>query len=344
MKRNTILVALAVVLAGGLAWFFSQKKATPKLSEVAQSLQSDPQLIKLSAQLAEDPDNDSLLYRRAEVYYGLDAYDEAIQDLTRAIQLDSMRPAYYHLLADTYLDYARPNDSRNAINTLVTAERKFPGRIPTLLKLSEFQLIVRQHSDALTTLDKILQQDPQNGDAFFLTGRVALDKGDTIRAIVALRKAVQFDSGIKDAWMFLGKIYSERDNPLALQCFDNALRLDSTDLEAREYKGVYYKRRGEHQKAFAVYRDIILRNPDYANAYFDLGMLYLELDSVPKAYTHFDIAIKSDPLFVKAYYYRGIASEAMGNKDAALGDYTQASKMAPGYVDAKDAKARLEKK
>jgi len=343
MKRNTIITA-ALLVAGGLAGYFFLKKAPPKpLSEVARELQADPELTRFNALLAQDPENDSLLYLRARAYYQLDAYDEAIRDLSQAIRLDSLHPAYYHLLADTYLDYARPNDSKNAINTLLTAAYKFPGRVPTLLKLSEFQLIVLQHDDALATVGKILERDPENADAFFMAGRVALDMGDTVRSIVSLKKAVQYDSGIKDAWMFLGKIYADLGNPQAIQCFDNVLRLDSMDLKAREYKGVFYKLSGDHPKAFAAYRDLIIHNPDYANAYFDIGMLYLELDSLSNAYTNFDIAIKADPLFVKAYYYRGIASEEMGNKEAALGDYIQANKMSPNYKEAKEARMRLEK-
>ena len=344
MKHRTLLIAALALAGAALAFFLFRKKAPQKLSEVALELQTDPRLVRLSDQRARDPENDSLLWRRAEAYYDLNAYDEAISDLTQAIRLDSMHPAYYHLLADTYLDYARPNDSKKAINTLLTAAYKFPGRIPTLLKLSESQLIVRQHQDALATLSKVLEQDPENGDAFFMTGRVALDMGDTVRAIVSLKKAVQRNSDIPDAWMFLGRIYTDLNNPQAVQCFDNVLRLDSTNLEAREYKGVYYKRRSEYEKAFAIYRDIVIRNPDYANAYFDMGIMYLDLDSLPKSYDHFDIAIKTDPLFVKAYYYRGVVSEEMGNRDAALADYTQANKMSPGFVDAKEARARLEKK
>ncbi|HMX41780.1 MAG TPA: tetratricopeptide repeat protein [Saprospiraceae bacterium] len=344
MKHRTLLLLALALLVGAGAFFLLRKKPQPKVPEVQLELQNDPRLLRLNALLAEDPKNDSLLYRRAAAYYDLDAYDEAIADLQQAIQLDSTHPAYYHLLADSYLDYARPNDSKNAINAMLAAAHKFPERIPTLLKLSEVQLIVRQHSDALGTLDKVLQRDPQNGDAYFMTGRIALDMSDTTRAIVAFKKAVQYDATLGEAWMFLGQLYTALNNPQALQCFDNVLRLDSTDLEAREYKGVFHKRRGEYAKAFAVYRDIVVRNPDYANAYFDMGIMYLDQDSLQKAYDHFSMATKTDPLFVKAYYYRGVSSEEMGNQEAALADYRQANKMSPGYKEAKEAKERLEKK
>ena len=178
---------------------------------------------------------------------------------------------------------------------------------------------------------------------FFMTGRIALDMGDTTRAIKALQRAVQLDATNFDAWMFLGKIMTNRNDPVAIQYFDNALRLDSTDLEAREYKGILYKRRGEFEKAFEVYRDIIVRNPDYANAYFDMGLIYLEQDSLQKAFDNFNIAVQVDQLFVKGYFYRGLTAELQGNIDAARLDYEQANKMSPAWEEPKEALKRLGK-
>lgn len=343
-NRNILLAIVAVVLAGWAVWtFMPEKKAKPS-TQVAQELQADPELAKLTALLEEDPNNDTLLYLRAATYYKMDAFDEALGDLESAMKRDSMQPEYYHLLADVLLDYARPNDSRRAIEVLKLAAERFPNRLTTLLKLSEFQLIVRKHADALATLDKVLQRDPQNAEAFYMAGRVALDKGDTTNAIASLQRSVKINADNADAWFFLGRIFSNRNNPVAVQFYDNALRVDSTYLEAQEFKAVFYKRRGDFAKAFTIYRDLLLRDPDYANAYFDMGAIYLEQDSFSKAYDNFNIATKVDPIFVKAYFYRGVASEKMGNLDAALADYKQASGMSPEYVEAQEAKARLEKK
>lgn len=325
------------LLSLGTVLFFSCKKDAPKKTGAPQ----DPQLATLNALLAQHPNDDSLLYRRAGVYYKLEGYDEALADVAKALAIDSSHAAYYDLMADVLLDYARPNDSKHAIEVLEKAAAKFPDNLHTLLKLSEFYLIVRQHSQALATIDKVLRRDPQNPEGFFMTGRVALDMGDTTRAIKALEKASQLDASNADAWMFLGKIMTNRNDPVAIQYFDNALRLDSTNLEAREFKGVLYKRRGEFDKAFAVYRDIIARNPDYANAYFDMGVIYLELDSLQKAYDNFNIAVQVDQLFVKAYYYRGQTSELQGNTDAAKQDYLQASQMSPNWPEPKAALEKL---
>ncbi len=338
-----IRTALFSSLVGCLFLMFSCKNE-PKIAPSDAAGGQNPELARLNEWLAQDPSNDSLLYLRAEEYYNLDAYDEALQDLKTAIEYDSLQPQYYHLLADVLLDYARPNDSKRAIDVLLTAAYLFPDRIPTLLKLSEFQLIVKQHGKALATLDKILKQHPQHAEAFFMAGRVALDKGDTTNAIKSLQKSAQFDAENVGAWVFLGRIFSEKNNPIALKYYDNALRLDSTDLEIYEFKAAFYKRRGEFDKAFDVYCDIISRDHEYSNAYFDMGIIYLEQDSLDKAKQHFDIAIQTDPLFYRAIYYRGVVLEQQGKTDQAWENYDQAARMAPGFKEAEDAAKRLKKK
>lgn len=330
------------LLTGMLSACKNDVKNAP-LTAAAEAQMHDPELSRINALVEKDPANDSLLYRRAELFWKNDVFDRALSDISEAMHIDSMRPAYYHLMADILLDYARPNDSKRAIEVLTTAARKFPTRIPTLLKLSEFHLVVRQHQMALYTLDQVLQQDARNAEAYALAGRVALDKKDTLNAIKSLQKSVQYDAFNSDAWMMLGRIFSVKNNPQALQCFDNAIRVDTTLLEARELKAAFYKRQGRFDEAFALYRDIIHRNPDYSNAFFDMGTIYLEMDSLQKAYDHFDMAAKTDALFVKAWYYRGIASELLGNKEAALADYIKANKMSPNWPEAKEARQRLEK-
>ncbi len=312
-----------------------------KKQEVAPVSGGSPEIIRLNKLISENPDNDSLYYQRARAFWELEGYDEAINDATRAISIDSLKPGYYQLLADVLVDYRRPNDSKRAIEVMKKACDHFPDDLPTWLHLSELYLIVKQHGEALKTLDHVLQRDPQNAEAFFTTGRVALDMGDTTRCIKSLQKSVLLDAGNKNAWVFLGRLFSNKGNPLAVQYFDNALRIDSTDVAVMEFKAAHYKRLGQFDQAFKLYREIIIKHPDYTNAFFDMGLIYLELDSLDKAYWNFDMATKTDPLFVIAYYYRGVTSEEKGDKKAAIEDYKQAFKMSPNLPEPRAALERL---
>jgi tetratricopeptide (TPR) repeat protein len=342
-KNNTtpLRASLWAFLIGFVSLFvqFCKNEAPPPVAD-----SGDPALQRLTKLLAADPTNDSLLYMRGRVYWELEAYDEAMSDAITALQRDSSHPRYYHLLSDILLDYGRPNDSKRALDVLNMAANRFPDHQHTWLKLAEFNLIVRQHGEALKALDHVLKRDPQNAEAFFMSGRVALDMGDTIRAITSLEKSVSFDAENTDAWVMLGRIFTNRANPRAIQFFDNALRLDTTNVEVQEYKAGYYKRTGQFDEAFKLYRGILAHHPDYANALFDMGLMYTELDSLVTAEKHFDMAIATDPLFVIAVYYRGVTRELQGNLQGAIEDYTNANKMSPNLPEPIEALQRLKVK
>ena len=114
---------------------------------------------EITESLQKDPLNGDLYYSRAKIFYEKEMYDEAISDMAQAMRIDSVNVDYHHLLADVFLDYYK---SRQALQTLERAAVLYPKRIPTLLKLSEFQVILRQNDEAFTTIDQILKIDPQN--------------------------------------------------------------------------------------------------------------------------------------------------------------------------------------
>lgn len=59
----------------------------------------------------------------------------------------------------------------------------------------------------------------------------------------------------------MGRIFSDKNNPLAVQYYDNAIRIDTNNLQAREFKGAFYKRRANLTKSSKIYRDIIGAQP-----------------------------------------------------------------------------------
>ena len=114
----------------------------------------DSLIDQLSLQLQKSPNDIDLLYQRASSYYEKEEYEASIQDLEKAMTIDSLKPEIYHLLADNYLDYYR---SREALDMMEKVVRLFPERIPSLLKLSEMQMILSQNENSIFTINEILR-------------------------------------------------------------------------------------------------------------------------------------------------------------------------------------------
>ncbi len=294
---------------------------------------------KINAAIQANPNDASLYAARATAYYEKEGYDEAIADLTKAIGIDSLQAPYHHLLADVYMDYYK---SRLAINTMKRAAVLFPKRIPTLLKLSEFQLILQQHEASFKTLGQILKIDPQNAEAFFMMGLNFKDIDDDARAINSFQTAVENDPDLIDGWIELGYLFDKKDNPIATQYYDNALRVDSNNIIAIEAKGNHFAYKEKFDEAITMYQKINTINPLYADAYYNIGLMYMHQNKLKEAHNNFNIAINTDPLLIMAYFYRGKASELQGDMSAAKNDYQQVLNMKPDFDRAKEALAALQ--
>ena len=326
------------------ALFLSSCKNEPKQEAPKFGKTGIPKIDALTEQIFKDTKNASLYYQRAKLFNEngkQGGYDMAIEDMRYALSLDSTNIDYHHFLADVYMSYAQ---SRLAVATLERAATFAPTNIPTLLKLSQFYLITKQYGLSLKTTDKILKQDPQNSEGYFLLGMVMKEQNEEAKAIIAFQKAVDLDSDNKDAFIELGKIYTNKGNPIALKYFDNALNLDSLDFNIRMAKAYYFQSKNQLKEAVAEYKKILLIDPRYENALFNMGLMYLDSDSLDQAYYHFNIVVNEAPTFYKAYYYRGFIAEKRGENAAALKDYKQALEFNSTYDKALEAVKRLDKK
>src|SRR5690606_15954930 len=109
----------------------------------------------------------------------------------------------------------------------------------------------------------------------------------------------------------LGLLYSAQNDPIALKYFDNAWKLDTTDVFPLFAKGVFYQNKGDYQTAKQLYTDVIMKDMEYLNAYFNTGYILIQQDSLERAWKQYDLLTKISPANPEAYYNRGFCSELM---------------------------------
>lgn len=299
---------------------------SPEIKPVNEILQS------ISEAISKNDTDPNLYFERAKVYHENESFDEAIIDLNKAILLDSLHGPYYSYLSDLYLDYYK---SRQALKTIEKGASLLPRDIPTLLKKAEIQFILKMNQPSLVTLDQILRLDPQNAEAYFFSGLNFRETGDLKKAISLFQSAVDVDPDIIDAWIILGDLHDRTGNPDALKYLDNAIQIDSNNIQALHAKAFYLQNHNRILDAITIYKKINRLDPSYSEAYFNTGILYLEVDSFQQAKTHFNIAVKNNPTMALAYYYRGLASEKLSDIDAAKADFQQAINLDPEMERAK---------
>lgn len=321
---------LSLLIAGCAGKSTSGESETPSSGNAA--------LDAVNLKIKNNPGDAALYAERARFFFENSNYDGALEDLQKAILMDSMQPPFYFLLTDVYMQYFK---SWHALRAIQKAADLFPNDIPTLLKLCRTQVTLQRYEEAMRTLDRILTIDPQNAEAHMLFGFNFKELGDTARAINSFQKAVNFNSDLLDAWINLGQLHESKGHIVAEKYFNAAIEVAPENITAYHAKADFLSRQDDLNGALEVYRQILAINPEYKEAYYNSGLLYLDLDSIAEARNQFDLLIKASPLHIRGYYYRGYCAELAGNKEEAIADYQKALRFAPDYRLAKEGLIRL---
>ncbi len=288
---------------------------------------------KITGQINDSPKDSKLYATRAKLFYDKENYEASIKDIQHALSIDSSVVPYYHLLADAQLDSYQ---SEEAIATMKKVVARNPDRIGSMLKLSEFQLILKQHEGSFETINQILKKSPKHPEGFYMLGMNFKAIGDTVKAINSLQTTVEEDSEHIDAYIQLGVLFDKIKNPVAIKYFDNVLRIDSTNYEGLFGKAWYYHQRNNLFRAEQWYEKTSRMYPRNSKVHLNNGILQLEIlemnankratkKTLKKAFKKFDLAVKVDPGFGLAYYYRGLTHEKLERPKKAISDYRQAA-------------------
>jgi len=308
------------------------KSETPK--QETNTTYSDDGIAELSERIAKDSTSDKLYYQRGAAYYELENYDGAIQDLIAAINIDSLQYPYYHLLSDVFLDYYR---SKEAVLTMERCIELLPDSKPSMLKLSEIYLILKQYDDSMALCNRLLYQDQQDEEAYFMLGMNYRAIGEVDKAINAFQTATELEPDLVDAWLLLGQLYEQLGDPIAIEYYNSAVNVNPENIAALHSKAFYLQNNDRISDAIDIYRQISMIDKYYTDAYLNCGILYMALDSTERALEQFDIMAKTKPDSPIAYYYRGLSHQDLGQNDAAIENYKAALNLNPDYKKAKSA-------
>lgn len=333
MYRSIFNILIFLWLIIGL-WACSGEKTSVDAPKTKES----PELAALNQKIASDPENAGYYADRADFYYRNNNLDNALQDLQQAITLDSMQPPFYSLLADVYIKYFK---SYQGLKALEKAAALFPENIPTLIKLSRTQLLLKLYPESMKTINQVLTLDPTLGEAHLMLGMNFKETGDTARAINSFQKAVNFDADLIDGWINLGQLHESRGHAVAGKYYESAIQIAPENVLALHAKADFLSRTNDLNGALELYKTIENVDSSYEAAYFNSGLLYLDLDSTSRAFEAFDKTISVAPLHVRAHFYRGYCAERLGDKVKAAEDYRKALSFAPEYEDAKNGLDRI---
>ncbi|WP_158900643.1 tetratricopeptide repeat protein [Burkholderia sp. L27(2015)] len=190
-------------------------------------------------------------------------------------------------------------------------------------------------SEAEAGYQIVLQQQPEHFDALHLLGVIALQNGQTLRAIDLITQALAHERSNAYAYSNLASAYQKLGRyPEAIVRFERALALRPDFVEALSNLGNTLRDAGRREEALASYNRALALKPDRPDVLANRGNVLRELRRFDEALDDFDRGLALDARSAVLLFNRANVLFDLGRLDGALVDYDAALAIAPDYCQA----------
>ncbi|MBI3802227.1 MAG: tetratricopeptide repeat protein [Nitrospirae bacterium] len=162
------------------------------------------------------------------------------------------------------------------------------------------------------------------------------------KAFIEFQKAVEIDSGHRDAQYALGHVhFLQEDYNEAIASFKKTLSIDPKFSDAHNYLGKTYEAQGKLDQAVSEYQEA-LKNPQYdtpEKPNLNLGMVYIKQGKYDQAIRSLQTAVRLTPpgspaLIAVSQNELGKAYLQTGKFKESIASYQEAIRLVPNYLDA----------
>ena len=261
--------------------------------------------------------------------------DAALKAFERVIEmepLDSLEEGFITTsLYNIGVIKSAAGETGDAISILIDAADKSDSPANSLILLGRTYLDEENYSEAITTLNKAIEADPENGAAYFYLGNALADTGDEEGAFNAFTNALTYDPDNSMAWENLGIILFQAENYIdAAPAFADAVRLNPENGNAWSYfaRALWYD--GDEEGATEAFNRAfeLVEDPE-AELLNDYGAALNDIQRYDEALDAFNKAIELDGTVPDYWFNKGNVLNNLGEFEQALDAYQEAVSLEP---------------
>ncbi len=200
----------------------------------------------------------------------------------------------------------------------------FPKSLPALNLLGMCQQVQGKLRDAAASFRKMIAIDPNIAEIHFNLGAIYTQLNDSKGAIAAYRKALQIKPELTVAHFNLGALFQQQSQwPDAAKHYRQAVEQQPGYYQAWANWGAVLQMVGDLKTAEQCYRKALEINAD-ALGYFNLGTNLYDQGAHGQAIEAFNQALQLDPQFADAWNDLGEIYRDQGNMEEAVRCYRAA--------------------
>ncbi len=306
---------------------------------------NDKAITDYSVLILWQPENLEFRFNRGELRYKEKKYDQAVQDLRKALLLPAQE-------TNQILFSSNPGEKGiSGVSTVSTLHAEIHNYIGlSYHELGKYDSALSFFTDAIN-----LKNDPR-----YISNRALTYEAMELwqQAINDYERALQLNSEneiarynlvllygklgqLKKQKKLLNNLGTERELPeihvfkgvnaynsgnykLAIAYYDSAIQLNKKDASYFIYRGQAYQKAKKTNKAISDYKQALIIDDTNPSTYFGLGNTYYSSNVLDSAKICYDLAILYDSTFYKAYLNRGIIYLREGKTGQACKDLSKA--------------------
>jgi tetratricopeptide (TPR) repeat protein len=189
---------------------------------------------------------------------------------------------------------------------------------------------------ALVDINKAIELDPKNVEAFYIRSAIRSKTGDTVGALADYNKIIDLAPMARGVEV----IYTNRsmirlqsgDIDGALVDLDKAISINPNVAEIHNGRAIARFQKGDLDGALADYEKAIELNPALPSALMGRGYFRMQKGDFDGALADFDKAIELKPNYADVYVDRGMVRGLQGNIDEAIRDMKKAASLNPRSI------------
>jgi tetratricopeptide (TPR) repeat protein len=202
--------------------------------------------------------------------------------------------------------------------------------------------------EAATCFKEVVEQQPENPEAPYYLGQIALERGDVDGAVDWFKRATKLDADESEYHLWLGRALSVKIQSVSffekggianrmLDAFETAVELDPESIEARAGLAQYYLSApaiagGSISKAKKQAEEIKKRAP--GEGHLLMAQVYVHDGDHESAEKEFSAALELDPNNTDLHYQIGMFHQGQKQYDKAVEAFQKSVETDPGNLNA----------
>ncbi|MEG5049186.1 MULTISPECIES: tetratricopeptide repeat protein [unclassified Microcoleus] len=259
---------------------------------------------------------------KASCLHKLERYDEALESLDRASELDPNDWEAWMMQVSVFYKLDRYKEALASCDKAIELE---PNRAIIWHMRGIVLNNLERYEKALVSYDKAIELDPHDASVWDSRGSVLENLGRSEESLVSYNKAIELDPNDASVWESRGSVLDDLERyDEALASYNKAIELDPNDVWSWNNRGSVLNHFKRYDEALASLDRAIELESSHAITWCMRGYVLKNLERYEQALASCDKAIELEPNRGSIWHLRGSVLDNLERYEEALTSYDQA--------------------